>query len=66
MKNLGGGKFSYLFKNIQRKEDFNFEAAGFISDGFSIDLINRPELAFFDVYLNYPSYLKKQPERVKT
>ncbi|GAL84435.1 hypothetical protein CHU_3499 [Sporocytophaga myxococcoides] len=65
LKNLGKGKFSYLFKNIQRKEDFNFEAAGFISDGYSIDLINRPELASFDVYLNYPSYLKKQSEKVK-
>ncbi|WP_028979092.1 DUF4175 family protein [Sporocytophaga myxococcoides] len=65
LKNLGGGKFSYLFKNIQRKEDFNFEAAGFISDGYSIDLINRPELTSFDVYLNYPSYLKKQSEKVK-
>jgi hypothetical protein len=65
LKNLGGGRFSYTFKNIQRKEDFNFEAAGFVSDGYSIDLINRPELSSFDVFLHYPPYLKKQSEKVK-
>jgi hypothetical protein len=58
----GTGEFSYLFENVQEDFDFQVEAAGFFSDVFRVAVINRPELAKFNVELEYPTYLKRKSE----
>lgn len=55
-------EFTYTFKNIQRNQQFRFEAAGFRSESSQLTVIDRPELLSFDVKLNYPSYLNKPSE----
>lgn len=60
-----GDEYAYTFNNIQQGVSFNFEAAGFRSIKYNIDILNRPNLTGFDVRLIYPSYLKKEKESIK-
>ncbi|MFN7261501.1 MAG: DUF4175 family protein [Cyclobacteriaceae bacterium] len=64
MESLGGGKFSYLFEKVQSEIDLQFEASGFLSSPYKVQLINRPELIKINVDLLYPRYLGKKPERL--
>lgn len=65
MKKEENGDFSYTFRSLQRDEEFNFEAAGFNSLPYSIHVISRPDLRYFDTYLSYPAYLGKKNEALK-
>ncbi len=58
----GNQHYSYIFKNIQREAAFSFEAAGFFSDEYKLNVIERPSLLSFDVNLHYPAYLHKPSE----
>ncbi|SKC74890.1 DUF4175 family protein [Ohtaekwangia koreensis] len=60
----GNGEFVYTFENVQAEFDFQIEAAGFFSEVFHVSLINRPELTQFNVELEYPRYLQRQPEKI--
>lgn len=60
--NFVDGKFSHTFANIQENTDFHFEAGGFNSSDYRINLISRPNLISFNVALKYPAYLGKQNE----
>jgi hypothetical protein len=58
----GNRTFAYTFKNLQRDIVFSFDAAGFVSDEYRIDVKERPSLLSFDVNLHYPAYLNKPSE----
>ncbi|MDX2304884.1 MAG: DUF4175 family protein [Microscillaceae bacterium] len=57
------GKYLYTFPKIQKPVDFYFEAAGFSSIGYQIEVIERPSLLSFNAYLSYPAYLGKPNEK---
>ncbi len=54
--------FSFTFNKIQKPFDFHFEAAGFQSTAYAVNLIPRPSLEIFSARLNYPAYLKRTDE----
>src|SRR5690606_34989537 len=58
------GKFEYTLERVQRPMDFQIEAAGFFSDMFRLEIVNRPELTRFNVDLEYPRYLQRKNEKV--
>ncbi|HEU5148308.1 MAG TPA: hypothetical protein VFT90_16395, partial [Chryseosolibacter sp.] len=58
------GEFEYTLERIQKPMEFQIEAAGFFSDSYSIDLVNRPELTRFNVELEYPRYLQRNNEKL--
>lgn len=60
-----GRQFSYTFRNVQKSFDFRFEAAGYQSAEYEVDLVARPSLAAFEVTLQYPGYLNKPGESLK-
>lgn len=62
MRKNGTGNFSFDFRNIQRSEDFIFEAAGYYSRSFTLEVLARPDLRAFEAFLSYPSYLNKKDE----
>ncbi len=62
LDHLNDGDFSYAFENIQAGFDFQIEAAGFFSDVYRVSVINRPELAGFNVDLDFPAYLNRKDE----
>lgn len=56
--------FQHTFSKIQQNINFQFEAAGFYSTTYQVEVVNRPNLKSFNVRLDYPSYLRKPPERL--
>jgi hypothetical protein len=56
-------KYSYDFPKIQKGIDFYFEAAGFNSNSYEVELLERPSLLSFNASLSYPAYLGKAPEK---
>ncbi|TLU97238.1 DUF4175 family protein [Dyadobacter luticola] len=58
----GNRNFSYTFKNLQRDVAFSFDAAGYASEEYKINVNERPSLLSFDVNLHYPAYLNKPSE----
>ncbi len=58
------GKFEYTLDRIQQPIDFQIEAAGFFSQNYRLELVNRPELTRFHVELEYPRYLQRSNERL--
>ena len=58
------GIFQYNFQNIQRDVAFTIEAAGFFSREYDVKVVERPNLKSFSVFLNYPTYLGKEDERL--
>jgi hypothetical protein len=61
----GSKDYSFTFSKVQNPINFNFIAAGFNSDAYEIDIINRPELLSFDANVIYPSYLGKKAEKLQ-
>jgi hypothetical protein len=57
--------YFYNFQKLQKPEKFNFEAAGFNSNTYEIELLERPSLLSFSANLVYPAYLGKTPESLK-
>ena len=60
-----GDEYGYTINNLQQNTNFHFEAAGFRSVTYNLDILNRPNLTGFDVRLVYPSYLRKEKEQIK-
>lgn len=60
----GSGKFEYTLERIQQPMQFQIEAAGFFSDGYTVEIVNRPELTRFNVELEYPRYLQRSNEKL--
>jgi hypothetical protein len=56
--------YTYTFKNVQKDQDFVFNAAGFNSRSYELKVLPKPMLMKFDVKLTYPSYLNKTNETV--
>ncbi len=60
----GLGNFTHTYQRIQYDKDIRFEAAGYFSDEFDIEVVDRPDLKGFDVSLQYPAYLGRKNERL--
>jgi hypothetical protein len=58
------GKFEYTLERVQQPLEFQVEAAGFFSDGYNLEIVNRPELTRFNVELEYPRYLQRKNEKL--
>lgn len=56
--------FSYTFKNVQKNEDFVFNAAGYNSKSYELSVLPKPMLMKFDIRLSYPAYLNRKDEMV--
>lgn len=64
MEMVSAGLFSYTFERLQDPMSFQFEASGFYSDAYKIEMINRPELTRLKVELDYPNYLGRRSEQL--
>ena len=59
MEKLNDETYQFTFNNLQSAIDFEFEASGFLSDSYNLELMSRPNLANFDIQIEYPSYINK-------
>lgn len=62
MERNENGIFEFGFTKIQAGFDFEFEAAGYSSDKYSLLVRSRPNLRSFDIDLTYPKYLGRSSE----
>jgi len=64
MESKETGLFSYTFERMQNEMVLQIEASGFLSDVYTIRLINRPELTLLIATLDYPAYLNRKTEEL--
>jgi hypothetical protein len=56
--------YSYQFEKLQQSTLFHFEAAGFSSKKYTIDVVDRPNIKNFVISLSYPPYINKTPDQL--
>jgi len=64
MEKVDNINYTYTFKNIQKNQDFVFNAAGYNSKSYELSVLPKPMLMKFDIQLSYPAYLNKKNETV--
>lgn len=64
MEKVDNVNYTYTFKNVQKNQEFIFNAAGFNSKSYELTVLPKPMLMKFDIQLTYPSYLNKKNETV--
>lgn len=66
MQKIDPTHFSYTYNNIRKEETAAFEADQFLSEPYTIRMINRPQLVNYRVMVNYPPYLGKKSETLNS
>jgi hypothetical protein len=56
--------FKYTFVEMRKDTKFNLTANGVISKNYDIDVLEKPQIADFDINLNYPSYTGRKNESI--
>jgi hypothetical protein len=64
MEQMKPGEFAYTFERLQTPMTFQFEASGFYSSTYTLELINRPELTGLKIDLLFPKYLGRRGEQL--
>lgn len=64
MSVTGKNKFSYTFRNVTRPVEFRLHAAGFYSQPYTLQVVQKPILAAFNINLNYPAYTGRKSETI--
>ncbi|MCC7051594.1 MAG: DUF4175 domain-containing protein, partial [Bacteroidia bacterium] len=62
MQKNKNGEFLYTFNNLQKNTIFNFFAAGFYSDNYTVTVLPKPLITQLQIELNYPEYTQKPNE----
>lgn len=65
LKKKDSNLFTYEFENLQSSLDFHFEANGFRSKQYQLDVVSKPSIAGFEVTADYPAYTGKPDEVIK-
>ncbi len=56
------GEFTYKFNKLQKSTDFYFEASGFKSKNYTLNVIPKPAIVGFSADIDYPAYTGKKDE----
>lgn len=64
LSKTGDRIYDYQFEKIQQSTLFHFEAAGFHSNAYTIEVVNRPNIKNFAISLTYPDYINKDQDRL--
>lgn len=62
---VGSGSFEYIFNRLQSDTEFRLEAESISSDDYRIQVVSRPSLSLFNLELNFPTYLNKEPQTIE-
>ena len=55
-------RFSYTFSNVQKDTPFKLYALDVNSDDYTLNVLAKPNVASFEVKLDYPAYLGRKDE----
>ena len=62
LKKEDNATFSYQFSNVQKETDFKLFSAGINSEDYKLDVLKKPNIAGFDIKLDYPAYTQRKDE----
>ena len=54
--------FTYRFNNVQKDVEFFLFSSGVESESYTLDVLKKPNVAGFDVKLDYPAYTQRRDE----
>lgn len=54
--------FTYRFNNVQKDVSFFLFSSGVESEGYTLNVLKKPNVAGFDVKLDYPAYTQRKDE----
>ncbi len=55
-------QFTYRFNNVQKEVAFFLFSSGVESEDYTLDVLKKPNVAGFDVKLDYPAYTQRKDE----
>ncbi len=64
MKKEANNLYSYVFKNVQKKQSFELYSGRVRSKAHNLNVLLKPNLTEFDLYLDYPSYIGRKDETI--
>lgn len=64
LQKIKPNRFSYTFVELRKDTDFNLAANGVQSKNYHIDVLEKPQIADFDITLDYPSYTGRKDETI--
>ncbi len=64
MKSRSPGEFVHTIKRLSDDVNLRFEAEGFLSEWFTLDVLARPALLDFKAFLDYPDYTALTDEKL--
>ncbi len=64
MKPEDGNHFSFSFNKLRSDLDFRFQAAGFYSQPYQVNVVEKPIITNLTVELDYPNYTQLDNQRV--
>jgi hypothetical protein len=62
MQTIAKNTFQYTFRNVTEPVTFRLLAAGFYSNEYTLNVVQRPVLKSFNVKLDYPDYTGRKDE----
>jgi len=65
MNKKNASEYQYTFINLQQNREFVLSAAGFDSKPYTIEVLPKPVIVNFEVFLDYPAYTGKKDEAIK-
>ena len=66
MSKVAVDSFSYRFSNVQKETDFTIFSSGVSSDDYTLNVLRKPNIAGFDVTLDYPAYTGRTDEELNS
>jgi hypothetical protein len=64
LKKESANTFSYTFNNVQKALDFQLYSTGVSSKDYTLEVLMKPNIAAFDVKLDYPAYTQRKDEEL--
>lgn len=64
MQKIAADRFQYLFKNVQKDTPFRIFAGNVNSANYELNVLEKPNLLDFSLFLNYPAYVGSKDEKV--
>lgn len=62
MEKLDKTHFSYTFRNVQKDTPFRLTSSGVLSKEQKLEVLTKPSISNFSVFLEFPSYVKRENE----
>ena len=63
LERVNANTFRYKFYKLQKDQSFRLQANGFATRTYKLDVLEKPNLAHFDIEAEYPAYLGRPAER---